>query len=703
VADERLRIVIEALNKAEAELKDLQNDLEGIESRGGSASTGLSKADKSARLLQRGLQTLIAGGLTRTVFSLGELGAEALRTESSFGRIVGSGHEAEMMMDQLQAATLYARSEAELMEGATNLLALGLADSAQGIADITRNVEALGGRFGGTMQQFQIMMSNNSLARIDSFGIGVEEATERIEKLKAAGMDADEAFDTAILELMTEKYTQLNGTVEDNLTKVQQGRAAWADLKAELGIGLAGAVGETAGLFAKLTRRVADSTEAVRKLEETQDRATQSAAYFNSTYRSRNDLMLRLAGVDDMYSGTLQDLINLERGRNAATERAAGLARRFAEQQGDVADSAGNSATAFGQYNDALQNGVGPTEAMIDLQDRLAEKTLAARDGFLDAASAIGEMSAAQFAADQIDQLEQAVEDGTITYEGYISAKEKLLRQFGLLTPAEAEAQTKTEELTQQFLDGKISLEGYSAGLLAIKGGLDEIKTGVDNLTLAEAQAQQAVEDVGTSLETTSKQYTDNAVKAENLAVTTSDLGVTGEAAMGAVGESISRTGDLMHEFSGGAIPGALVSMKTYGSDGAAAADDVTGSLRNTRSELQGIPADAAAAQAAIDSIEGKDVYIDLRFREHRAVGTPGESQRDHIDDINSATGFQGWATDPTRFMVAEGGEPEYVTVTPASQMRRYDYSRHVNMGGITINTPQSVQSTLRMLSEMEF
>ena len=54
------------------------------------------------------------------------------------------------------------------------------------------------------MQTFQLMMSNDSLMRIDSFGIGVEEPT-RIESTKK-GMEAGETFDTAVMELMTEKF-----------------------------------------------------------------------------------------------------------------------------------------------------------------------------------------------------------------------------------------------------------------------------------------------------------------------------------------------------------------------------------------------------------------------------------------------------------------------------------------------------------------
>ena len=232
MADAKLKIVIDAVNNAKSELDGLKKQLEGVEAPS-------KKADGGLRGMMNALK---AAGITaaavkfgKMAYELGEMGAQAERTEASFARMAGGTDKATDLLDTLKNATMGTKSEMELMASATNLMALGFGKSADQMGNIMRNVEALGARFGGNMQTFQLMMSNDSLMRIDSFGIGVEEATKRINEYKAAGMDAGKAFDTAVLDLMNEKFDMLGGNVQDATTEILQSKAAWADFKTEAG------------------------------------------------------------------------------------------------------------------------------------------------------------------------------------------------------------------------------------------------------------------------------------------------------------------------------------------------------------------------------------------------------------------------------------------------------------------------------------
>ena len=207
---------------------------------------GLSDADKALGRTKQNTMDMrvslgalatsfgLVAGAAKALYEVGKQGAQLERTANSFDMISGSSDAATQNLEMLRKATRNAVDDMTLMGGATNIMALGLADTADQVGSIMRNVEGLGARFGGNMQIFQLMMSNQSLMRIDSFGIGVEEATQRIDEFKKAGMNAEEAFKTAVLELMTEKYENLGGAVEDNALAYEQLEATVTNLTNDL-------------------------------------------------------------------------------------------------------------------------------------------------------------------------------------------------------------------------------------------------------------------------------------------------------------------------------------------------------------------------------------------------------------------------------------------------------------------------------------
>jgi hypothetical protein len=254
--------------------------------------------------------------IAEAAWELGVLGAQAEQVEKTFENVTDGSAQASVMLEGLQAATRGTKSEMELMSGAATLMSLGLATSAQDLGNIMRNVEGLGARFGGTMQTFQLMMSNDSLMRIDSFGIGVEEATKRIEEYKAAGMSAGDAFDTAILDLMNEKFEALGGSMEGPITNLQRTEAAWADLRAEAGKTIE--IGGISEASAKFTRWLADTLGRVNDLSDMYGEAAVKAAYHNTVYAY--GAQGQRQGLDDLEQGYL-DVQNAQRGMMASGER----------------------------------------------------------------------------------------------------------------------------------------------------------------------------------------------------------------------------------------------------------------------------------------------------------------------------------------------------------------------------------------------
>ena len=389
------------LKQARAKLNGVSKDLGGVATEGKKADAAMNGLGK---MLIGAFSVAAIKRIGKAAYELGVLGAQAERVEATFVRMTGGGGQAAEMLDALKAATMGTRSEMELMNSATTLMALGLGETADDLGNIMRNVEGLGARFGGTMQIFQLMMSNDSLMRIDSFGIGVEEATERIDEFKAAGMEAGEAFDTAILELMTEKFDSLGGNIEDNTTEIERNTAAWMDLKVEAGKFFSDMVGTGNAAVGGITRRLADTLGAINDI---------TGAIDDLPFEKLRLLNLLMGGWDPGLMAGMQDAaLNLHAiaaGAKALAEgyRDVGASGPQAAKaiQGfmDVGASAPEATRAIEETTNAT---LGSAEAWEQYSDAIAGSEQATADyaqaqwEAAEAAAAAGEMARTSFGVD---------------------------------------------------------------------------------------------------------------------------------------------------------------------------------------------------------------------------------------------------------------------------------------------------------------
>ena len=461
MADARLKIVIDAVNNAKGALDGVKRDLGGLEQ---PAKRGGAAFDKLTRSLSMAAVAGAALKLGDMVYDLGVLGAEAERVEASFIKIAGGADEAATTLETLKRATGGARSEVELMSGATTVMALGLADNADQLAQIVRNVESLGSRFGGTMQTFQLMMANDSLMRIDSFGISVEEATERIDEFKRAGMDAGDAFDTAVLELMNEKFESFGGIMDDNKLAIDRMKASVTDLKNEIGKGLAPTV-------AQVATNMTDLISASR-------RAAEEYGFWGV---AADILVEGILDVNDTIHTQIDDaeaLIETELKATAATDGYAAMLAYHNEQQTTAAQKASEAASAQGTYKAAIEGTWGAISGVTGVSDdhilAMQSEGKAAADAaiaFYEAAAGLQEMSKVQFAQAQIDALIAAGVEG----EKLADAMHAIYVEAGILTAEEETTQGTLNRLKQAAMEGTISWDAWAAAVMNTKNNLDAI------------------------------------------------------------------------------------------------------------------------------------------------------------------------------------------------------------------------------------
>jgi len=164
-----------------------------------------------------GLATAAAGLAAGAVAGVGALGAGLAdlaiaaapieQVRSTFFALTESiGEQSYEMMAALRDATNGMVSDADLMGSANKLISMGLAESTEEAAKLSEMAVRLGSAMGedavGSMENFALMMANQSIPRLDSFGISSAKVRERINELMESveGMDRETAFMTAVTE-----------------------------------------------------------------------------------------------------------------------------------------------------------------------------------------------------------------------------------------------------------------------------------------------------------------------------------------------------------------------------------------------------------------------------------------------------------------------------------------------------------------------
>jgi hypothetical protein len=162
--------------------------------------------------------------------------------ELTFDRLAGSiGETSEAMVVGMRAATRGMIRDADLMAASNKFVAMGLASSADEAARLAEMATQLGMAMGQdatkSMENFALLMANQSLPRLDEFGISSGRVRQRIEQLQAAmkGMTYEAAFNQAVMEEGTKTMARVGEQGEGAAGKMARLQAQFANIKDELG------------------------------------------------------------------------------------------------------------------------------------------------------------------------------------------------------------------------------------------------------------------------------------------------------------------------------------------------------------------------------------------------------------------------------------------------------------------------------------
>jgi hypothetical protein len=237
-ADFKLEAIFEFINRGSRDIQRAEEDVGRLE-----------RAVETAGDVIKGYLTVEAG---KAVYELGKMGAQALRTESAFEAISGGADEASKRLEAMQTATRGALSEQEAMGAANQLMQMGLANTAGELQNVTEMAVTLGTAMGrdasASIDEFAMLLANQSIPRLDTFGISAGKVRTRIKELQeqVEGLSREQAFLQAVQEEGAKAMGRLEGATDEEALAFERLEAKTKDLKVALAKELAPALATAA-------------------------------------------------------------------------------------------------------------------------------------------------------------------------------------------------------------------------------------------------------------------------------------------------------------------------------------------------------------------------------------------------------------------------------------------------------------------------
>jgi hypothetical protein len=239
-----------------------------------SAQQNIGGLEKALKTADAAIKAFALVEVVKAIAELTNLGAQADAVQSRFYALAGGAESAEKMLRAIREATGYAVDNMTAMAAASKYMTLGLADSADSAASLISMAVKLGDQTASTQQRvddFGALLANQSIPRLDNFGISSAKVRERIAELQAAfpAMSREVAFNQAVLEQGAIALDRLGDSTENQAATLDRAKALWADAKAVIATFVSAALIPAVEGFVKLatfTKRVndalADNTDA---------------------------------------------------------------------------------------------------------------------------------------------------------------------------------------------------------------------------------------------------------------------------------------------------------------------------------------------------------------------------------------------------------------------------------------------------------
>ena len=498
MADANLRIVIDALNKANDDLKALEKQLKGVEKTSkdtGKATGNLSDGFKdfmvTAGTLAAGIGTAYIA--LKKFYDIAKQGAELEYTADKFDRLADSiGTTADVLLTELRDATKGTRSDMELMASATDFVALGFAKT----KDEAVRLATVAGALNMNMNQLVLTLANQTTMRFDQLGVSVDGFKEKVAGLEAAGMNANDAFKEAFLQQAEAQIQKVGGASESSIGSFMRLEAAVKNLTDSLKSGIAKDITDLMNAYDRLNDAVAkyneeseNSIAAAPPLVKSLSETNKQIEYLEKNYKYAGNT------VDMLSENMVEQAILMRQTRDAtlsaregvlafglASEQTAGMVDNFLEKAQLFKDD-------FGEAFDVaslLEGQTGGVKMLINelgiLGSKYTELKANLDEGLADATMRLN--VAIQTVYQSVaGQLSTALDNANLSLEQLRAGKSAIDTVFGTNTRMELELGLKIDEWAKLLIEDP---EGFVAQMSEIQATTLKF----------DADTQQAMQDI---------------------------------------------------------------------------------------------------------------------------------------------------------------------------------------------------------------
>lgn len=500
----KIQIIIDGKEYVTKELKKVNKETEQL-------GKGSEEASKKTKMLTSA-QKALAGALTvgtivavgKAVVELGKLGAKAEQSERALQNLAGGAQAADRYIRAIQDASRGTISEMDAMQMATTAMTLDVVENAQQMERLTEIAVTLGKAQGLTATQavsdLTTALGRQSPMILDNLGITMrmneayEGYADTLGKSVSQLTDVEkkQAFVNEALAKGAAVAAKLGGVIEDNQSKVEQGTAAWKDLRVEIGKNFSSAVGEAAGETAGFAKRMQTYLQYSREANLNTMNWGNSLDYAQFMLTGTSKKLEEFNTTNSLSAGQMGDYAEMNRHLRDEIEKTSGALGESIPATEEATAANREAAAAAAEHaqsmGDLAMNLMEATEAqigkeligMLDPEEMGAE---AYSTAVQDVGLAFGLMDEKSLAlAENLPKLAAALEEGTVPAEDAAEAMEWLVGEaeggnvaFGDLIDKFGTLPSYTGPLEEE-------LGNTTTAMAPLPGLANETAGGIDNI-----------------------------------------------------------------------------------------------------------------------------------------------------------------------------------------------------------------------------
>lgn len=380
--------------------------------------------------------------LLKSLPALIDQGVEAQKARKALEGYAGGAYQAEQMVKALKEATGGGLSNMAAMQNAAKLLSMGLASNADEAAKLTKIAITLGASMGKgpqeAFEEFTLLLANQSILRLDTFGISAGLVRQRMEELAAQGIepaDRQARFLIATMEQAETSMVALDAAGFEAVTTLDRFDATVADSKQGLAEWVAnGAMPWLDGIFA-----IRDAT-----IEQ-------------------NERMVEATDGYEAYRKKLEEMPIYFKGLTKAQYEAMKQEQQLREaiELGKIAQDG---------WQSALIESTEDTDALTKSTDNLK-------------LSIIG-LSGAEVGRVAIENLERQLESGIIDEDTYNSLLIDISRSIMGVSDSQIFASKQMKKFEQELESGEIDAAEYAAKVKQLGTNINNLKDKTVRITV---------------------------------------------------------------------------------------------------------------------------------------------------------------------------------------------------------------------------